>query len=195
MKARTIATLSPSGKRAGVKSERLVEAIATARAERGEAREILRRGLRIDHGREPGGVGSDDNVLAEAALQAQAGHAEVRILVGELEVAGVVGGLRNAPRNAEHGAVARSAAARPERLVCSSRLPAGARMTSEGIRYSNIEPDQEISAAPSAERRDGAAEPEPVARRNIAFGDGEEAREPRLRGEEVVAAWVELAVR
>ncbi len=34
------------------------------------------------------------------------------------------------------------------RLVCSSRLRRGARITSDGIRYSNIEPDQEISAAP-----------------------------------------------
>ena len=30
--------------------------------------------------------------------------------------------------------------------VCSSRLPAGPRITSEGIRYSNIEPDHEIIA-------------------------------------------------
>jgi hypothetical protein len=28
------------------------------------------------------------------------------------------------------------------------KLLVGARMTSEGIRYSNIDPDQEISAAP-----------------------------------------------
>ena len=34
------------------------------------------------------------------------------------------------------------------RLVCSSRLPAGARITSDGIRYSNIDPDHEISAEP-----------------------------------------------
>lgn len=36
------------------------------------------------------------------------------------------------------------------RSVWSRRLPGGARMTSVGIRYSNIEPDQEISAAPWA---------------------------------------------
>jgi len=34
------------------------------------------------------------------------------------------------------------------RFVPSIRLSVGARMTSDGIRYSNIEPDQEINAAP-----------------------------------------------
>ncbi len=34
------------------------------------------------------------------------------------------------------------------RLLSSSRLPVGARITSDGMRYSNIEPDQDISAAP-----------------------------------------------
>jgi hypothetical protein len=34
------------------------------------------------------------------------------------------------------------------RLVFSRRLPIGARITSDGIKYSNIDPDHEISAAP-----------------------------------------------
>ena len=34
------------------------------------------------------------------------------------------------------------------RSVSSSKLPVGARMTSGGMRYSNIEPDQEINAVP-----------------------------------------------
>ena len=67
-------------------------------------------------------------------------------------------------------------------------------MTSDGIRYSNIDPDQEISAAPWRDRRDGTAEVEPVAGRNVALGDRHEAREPRLGGEEIVAARVERAL-
>src|SRR5688572_1929422 len=35
------------------------------------------------------------------------------------------------------------------RLVCASRLVFGARSTRSGIRYSNIEPDQDTSAAPA----------------------------------------------
>ena len=68
-------------------------------------------------------------------------------------------------------------------------------MTSDGIRYSNIDPDQEISAAPCADRRHRAAEPEPVPRRHVALGDREEAREPRLGGEQVVATGVERCRR
>ena len=54
---------------------------------------------------ERGRIGRDDGVLAQAALQPEAGHAEVRILVGELQVAGVVGGFRNAPGQAERRAI------------------------------------------------------------------------------------------
>ena len=74
------------------------------------------------------------------------------------------------------------------------QAPVGARMTSDGIRYSNIEPDQEISAAPRADRRQRPPEPEPVLAGHVALGDGDEAREPRLGGKQVVAVGVERAV-
>ncbi len=44
------------------------------------------------------------------------------------------------------------------------------------------------------DRRDGAAEMEPVAGRDVALGDRDEAREPRLGGEQIVAARVERAL-
>ena len=44
------------------------------------------------------------------------------------------------------------------------------------------------------DRRDRAAETEPVAGRNVALGDRDEAREPRLGGEKIVATRVEGAV-
>ena len=47
----------------------------------------------------------------------------------------------------------------------------------------------------ASDRRDGAPEPEPVARGDIALGDRHEAREARLRREQVVAARVEIALR
>ena len=150
MKARTIATVLPSGSADRRVVERFVEAVAAARAGCREALEVARSRLRIDHGRERGGIGRDDGVLAQAALQAEAGHAEVRILIGELQVARVVGGFRNAPGHAERRRRSSIWRCTISRLVCSSRLPAGARMTSDGIRYSNIDPDHEISAAPCA---------------------------------------------
>ena len=63
----------------------------------------------------------------------------------------------------------------------------GERITSAGIRYSNIEPDQEISAEPRADGVKRAAKMKPVRRADIAFRDGDEAGEARFGGEQVVA--------
>ena len=43
------------------------------------------------------------------------------------------------------------------------------------------------------DRRDGAAEPEPVAGRHVTLGDRDETRQPRLGGQQIVAVRVELA--
>jgi len=64
-------------------------------------------------------------------------------------------------------------------LVRSIRLPSGARMTSDGMRYSNIDPDHEISAAPRPIGATSAAQPEPMPGRHFAGGDRHEARKPR----------------
>ena len=47
----------------------------------------------------------------------------------------------------------------------------------------------------AADRRHRAAEPEPVPGGHVALGDGEEARQPRLGGEQVVAVGVERRLR
>jgi hypothetical protein len=86
--------------------QRLVEAVTAARADGGETGEVARCRARIDHGCERRRVGRDDGVLAETALQPEPGDAEVRVLIGVLEVAYVVGGLRDSPRRVERGAVA-----------------------------------------------------------------------------------------
>lgn len=61
--------------------------------------------VRVHHGRKAGGVGRDDHILGKAPLQAEAGHAEVRILIREFQVAGAVGGFRDAPRHPPHPAI------------------------------------------------------------------------------------------
>ena len=48
------------------------------------------------------------------------------------------------------------------RLVCSRTDPAGARITSDGIRYSNMLPDHEISAEPAPIGVAARPKPEPV---------------------------------
>ena len=98
MNARTMATRSPSGTRAWREVQRLVETVPAASANGLKALEVPRGGLGVDHARQGGGVGSDHRVVRQPSLQAEAGDAEVGVLVGELQVAGVVGGLRYAPR-------------------------------------------------------------------------------------------------
>ena len=170
--------------------QRLVEAIAAARADRGEPLEVSRRRLRIDHARERGRIRRDDDVFAEPALQPEAGHAEVRILVGELQVAGVVGGFRNAPGDPERGPVfdlpPHDQPARPLDQAAGRRAHHERR---HQIFEHRARPGDQRGAV--RDRRDGAAEPEPVAGRNVALGDRHEARQPRLGGEQIVAARVE----
>src|SRR5271156_4529278 len=85
--------------------ERLKKAVPTASADRNEPGKIERRAFRIDHHRKSRRVRRDHGVLAQAPLEPQARHAEVRILVGKLQVARVVGGFRNAPGKAEFSPV------------------------------------------------------------------------------------------
>ena len=85
--------------------QRLVEAIAAARAHLREPGEVARRGRRLDHRRERRRIRRHDDVLAEAALQPQPRHAEIRVLVCQFQVAGVVGGFRDAPGQAERRAI------------------------------------------------------------------------------------------
>ena len=67
-------------------------------------------------------------------------------------------------------------------------------MTSAGIRYSNIEPAHDTSAEPRPTGVRRAAEPEPVVGVDVALGDGQEAGETSLRGQQVVVARVQRAV-
>ena len=85
--------------------QRFVPAEMTEAACCEQPREVLRRGFRIDHRRQRRRVWCDHRVLAQPALQPESGHAEVRVLIGELEVARVVCGLRDSPRHPKLGAV------------------------------------------------------------------------------------------
>ncbi len=84
--------------------DRFIESIAAARAEGVEGVEIAHGGVRIDHGGERRGVGRDHEVVSQAPLEAESWDAEVGVLVGELHVAGIVGGFGDSP-----GRVVRSA--------------------------------------------------------------------------------------
>ena len=148
--------------------------------------------MRLDHRRQRGRVRRDDDVLAQAALESQPGHAEARVLVGELQVAGIVGGLRDAPRHAQLLA---------EGLLAPHDQPAGflEQAAGRGTHDEGRHQVLEHGSRPRHERRaavnggHGAPEAEPVTRGQVAVRDRHEAREARLGGEQVVAARVEVA--
>ena len=85
--------------------ECFVEAVVASGSGLLETGQVLHGGSRFHHGREGGGVGSHDHVFAQAALEPQSGHAETRVLIGELHVADVVGRFRDPPRDSSLRAV------------------------------------------------------------------------------------------
>ena len=58
------------------------------------------RRSRIDHRSQSRGVGRDHPVLPEASFQSEAGNAEIRILIGQFQIARVIGGFGYAPGQA-----------------------------------------------------------------------------------------------
>ena len=88
----------------------VVEAEMAERADRAQPLEIGDRLARLELRGKHCRIGRDHGVLRQPALQAQAGHAEIRVLVGHLAVAGVVGRFRDAPRDALGAARTGSAA-------------------------------------------------------------------------------------
>ena len=124
------------------------------------------------------------------ALEAQARHAEVGILVGEFLVARVVGRFGDAPRHAEAVGVVDLP---PHDQVVGLLDQAAERRAHDQRRHEILEhrsrPRDQRRAAP--DRRHFAAQPEPVAGRHVALGDRHEAGEPRFRREQVVATGIE----
>ena len=83
----------------------LVEAVGALAALGRQVSEVADRRTRPNHHGQGGGVGGDHQVAGQAALQAQAGHAERLVLVVEGRVHGVEGRLGDAPGHAALPAV------------------------------------------------------------------------------------------
>ena len=169
----------PSGHTGRRIVDRLVEAVAPARACLGKQLQIGARRGGIDHRGERCRIGGDDDVLAQPALQPQAGHPEIGILVGQLQIARIIGRFRNTPGHVQRLRVFDLPLHAQARGL--SEQAAGRRAHDERghqILEHRAGPGDERRAA--GDRRHGAAEPEPVAGRHITLGDGKEARQPGL---------------
>ena len=82
-----------------------IAAVPTAPARFGQTGKIPYCGGRLDHGCKRRRIGRHDYVLAEPALESETGDTEIGILIGEFEIAKVVRGLGNPPRNSKLAAV------------------------------------------------------------------------------------------
>ena len=173
--------------------ERLAEPVRPRRAGGCEPGEVPDGRLGLDHRAQRGRVRGHHEVLAEAPLESEARHAEARVLVGPLEVARVERRFRDAPGHAALGRVAHLPR-HDEPVGLAEQARAGARITSAGIRYSNIEPDQETSAEPRPTGVSARPRRNQCSGGDVALGDGEEARQARLGRQQVVVARVERPV-
>ena len=169
----------------------VVVSVAAERPHAAQALQVFDGLARRELRSEQGGVRGDDGVEGKTALEAEARHAEIGVLIGHLAVARIVRGFGDAPRNALRAAVADLLA---DDEVVGLVEDAALRLLHDQRRHQVFEhrarPRNQRPA--EADLDDGPAETEPVLGRNVALGDGEEAGEAGFRGEQVVTALVEL---
>ena len=173
--------------------QRVIPAVAAARADCGETGQVMQCGRRVHHRRERCCVRGDDGVVAQATLEPQVGNAKAAVLIGEFQVARIVRGFRRAPRNAARGTVFHLLIHDHVARLLQQAPRGGAH---DQRRHQVFEhrpgPGDQRRIVPN--RRQRTAEAEPVAGRQVAFGDCDEARKTRLRREQIVIAGVESAI-
>ncbi|MNF43877.1 hypothetical protein D3C84_249780 [compost metagenome] len=181
------------GQARGGKVEGLVEAVTAAASHGGQPLEVCQGRPRVDHGGQPGGIGGDHPVLGQPALEGELGDAEIGVLVGELHVPGVVSGLRDAPGDAEGVAVADLGVDDQPAGLLKLRADRGPHhQGGHQVLEHGAGPGDE--GGPCAQGGGRPSQPEPVAGDDIPLGDGKQAGQPRLRGEQIVTAAVEPVV-
>ena len=136
-------------------------------------------------------IGGDHQLVGRCAAQRQAWHALRCVLVGERVVAPGIGRLRNAP-----GHVVRLG----ERDLLAHRRVTGIAQRA-AVRFVEHQAGHQVlehrtrpraQAGLCAHGVERPPERGPVAHRHVALGDGEQAGQARLRGQQVVETGVEL---
>ena len=192
-RAASVAGARPSASRPRAGCSRSTRRTRTGRPRpaRASRSRLLGRGAGIDQTRQRRGVGRDDEVVGQPALESEARHAERLVLVG----AGAIGEARTRIRRCP---TARRAGAAVFDLPPDARAAAlieqrAGKAAHQQQRHQVLE----HRAAPRHQRRAAvdvrheASEMEPVVLRHVAFGDGDEAGQPRLRRQQVVERAVE----
>ena len=169
--------------------DRFVETVASRETEGFEAPQIGERSARHERQREHAGIGGDYEVVFQATLEAEVRHAEGPVLVVLMRVELVVPPLGDAPG---HAATLAVGDLHVDRGNASATDEAVLALPHEERRHEVLEhgPAPREQRPQSIEAAEGAAKMEPVLLGHLALRDGEEAREPGLRGEEVIVVLV-----
>ena len=191
---RTTATRFAFGQARACVIERFIKSVRAASSRFLQAAKVLQGRGWINHGRERGGIGRDDNILAETPLEPQSGHAKTGVLIIEVEVARIVRGLRHSPGYAALRAIFNLTAHNQfVRLAQQASFRGTHHQRGHQVFKHRARPgDQRGSAIHGRER---AAQVKPVRRRGFAFRDGNKACQARFRGEQVIAIGIQASVR
>ena len=155
-----------------------------------EARIIPHCGRWVDHRCQSGGIGRDHAVFTETPFQPKSRNAKVGILVGHLQIAGVIGRFRYAPRDAQPRRIG---------LLPGDDGPCGLFQHRSHRRAHHQRRHQVLKHAarpgnqrrPRTDGRGGAAKAEPVPGLHITLGNRKQACQTRLGGKKIVAVGVQ----
>ena len=175
------------------KVERLVPAKWSASALLLHALEVADGGGGIDHRGKSGGVWRHHGLVAEAALQAQTGNAETRVLIGEFPIPGIECRFGNTPGQIPLIPILDLASDDQPRGFAEQ---APFRLAHDKDRHEIFEhrPRPGDQRGPAVDGGQQSTQSEPMPNRQISLGNRQEAREPGLRREKIVATGVLRAV-
>ena len=105
MYALTMTTSASFGSRDARVVECFVETMAAERAGPCQTFQVADRRLRVDHRGKRCRIRRDDEVFAQTAFETEARHAEVRVLISQLEIAGAIRRFGDAPRYMARNAI------------------------------------------------------------------------------------------
>ncbi len=158
----------------------------------GQARQVLQRRLRRDRQRQRRRIRGDHEIVGQATLEAEPGHAERLVLVRVVPVAHVVGRFGDAPRHSTLSSVLHLARHGAAIGGVEQRVREGPH---QQRRHQVLEhrraPRQERGHAVDAHRATPEMEPVPLG--HVAAGDRDEAGQPGLGRQQVVVRHVEDA--
>ena len=157
-----------------------------------QAPQVPRGELRLDHRREGGRVGGHHQLVGEAAFEAEARNTEGLVLVVAVAIDEVVGAFGDPPRHVPlRGVLGLAAHGHAAGLVEERPGVALHQQQRHQVLEGGAAPRQE--RRPAVDTRDQATQVKPVRLGQLPARDGDEAGEPRLRGQQVVVGVVEAA--